>query len=108
MTSTFSWSLGLLASASFSKNNFWLYEPSGGSAPDIAWKWIANPIAQILCGAMMLRHSFKMEEAAILIEKAVDDTILSWFRTLDIYRERKWEQLVWTKEIWEEIIKRIK
>jgi 3-isopropylmalate dehydrogenase len=58
LTSTFSGSLGLLASASFSQNNFGLYEPSGGSAPDIAGKAIANPIAQILCVAMMLRHSF--------------------------------------------------
>jgi 3-isopropylmalate dehydrogenase len=66
-----------LASASFSQNNFGLYEPSGGSAPDIAGKGIANPIAQILCVAMMLRHSFEMEEEATLIEKAVDETIFA-------------------------------
>ena len=108
LTSTFSGSLGLLASASFSKTNFGLYEPSGGSAPDIAGKGIANPIAQILCVGMMLRHSFWMEEAAKSIEKAVDKTISDWFRTGDIYRKMEWEKLVGTKEIGEEIIKRIK
>lgn len=108
LTSTFSGSLGLLASASFSQNDFGLYEPSGGSAPDIAGKWIANPIAQILCVAMMLRHSFEMEEAAQAIEKAVDETISAWFRTGDIYKKLEWETLVWTKEIGKEIIKRIK
>jgi 3-isopropylmalate dehydrogenase len=108
LTSTFSWSLGLLASASFSRNNFGLYEPSGGSAPDIAGKWIANPIAQILCVAMMLRHSFEMEEAAILVEKAVDKVIADWFRTWDIYKNLPWEKLVWTKEMWDAIVERIK
>jgi 3-isopropylmalate dehydrogenase len=57
---------------------------------------------------MMLRHSFEMEEAATLIEKAVDETISAWFRTWDIFRKIEWETLVWTKEIGEEIIKRIK
>ena len=107
LTSTFSGSLWLLASASFSKNNFGLYEPSWGSAPDIAGKWIANPIAQILCVAMMLRHSFENEKAAKSIEKAVDETISAWFRTWNIYREKNWEKLVGTKEFTDEIIKRI-
>ncbi len=107
LTSTFSGSLGLLASASFSRKNFGLYEPSGGSAPDIAGKGIANPIAQILCVALMLRHSFGMEEAAVAIEKAVDETISAWFRTVDIYKELPWEKLVGTIEMWNEIKKRI-
>jgi len=107
LTSTFSGSLGLLASASFSRNNFGLYEPSGGSAPDIAGKGIANPIAQILCVAMMLRYSFGIEQEARAIEKAVDETIASWFRTWDIYRKLEQEKLVGSKEITDEIIKKI-
>ena len=107
LTSTFSGSLGLLSSASFSKTWFGLYEPSGGSAPDIAWKWIANPIAQILCVAMMLRYSFKEEEAAKAIENAIDETIKDGFRTGDIYRNLEWEKLVNTKEITDKILKRI-
>ena len=107
LTSTFAGSLGLLASASFSEKDFWLYEPSGGSAPDIAGKWVANPMAQILCVAMMLRHSFNMEEEAISIESAVNEVIKDWFRTGDIFRKLDWEKLVGSKEIGDEIIKRI-
>ena len=107
LTSTFSGSLWLLASASFNEKWFGLYEPSGGSAPDIAGKKVANPIAQILCVAMMLRHSFEMEEAARLIEQAVNKTIDNWFRTGDIFRNLPWEKLVGTEEMWNEIVKNL-
>ncbi len=85
-------SLGMLPSASLgsahdSTTYFGLYEPSGGTAPDIAGQGIANPIAQILSLAMMLRFSFALEEAATCIEKAVRQTIDDGFRTGDIFTE---------------------
>jgi len=85
-------SLGMLASASLGRQKegglyFGLYEPSGGSAPDIAGQGIANPIAQILSAAMMLRFSFGQEAAAQAIEKAVRRAIDEGFRTGDIYTE---------------------
>ncbi|MFR6028179.1 MAG: isocitrate/isopropylmalate family dehydrogenase [Sutterella wadsworthensis] len=64
-------SMGMLPSASLGGSGFGLYEPAGGSAPDIAGKGIANPIAQILSAAMMLRHSLGESEAAACIEAAV-------------------------------------
>ena len=64
-------SMGLLASASLNEEKYGLYEPAGGSAPDIAGKGIANPVAQILSGAMMLKYSFDREDAADDIQKAV-------------------------------------
>ena len=78
-------SLGLLPSASLNKDGFGLYEPSGGSAPDIAGKNIANPVAQILSAALMLRHSFQLENEAKCIEQAVLKTLKLRFRTGDIY-----------------------
>ncbi len=80
-------SLGLLASASFNNSGFAMYEPPGGSAPDIAGKGIANPIAQILSVALMLRYSFEMEESAASIERAVEATLAAGYRTADIFRE---------------------
>jgi 3-isopropylmalate dehydrogenase len=82
-------SLGMLASASLGESvtafgRFGMYEPSGGSAPDIAGQGIANPIAQILSAALMLRFSFGREDAAAAIEKAVRDVIASGLRTRDI------------------------
>ena len=83
-------SLGMLASASLGaeKNKlgfpFGLYEPSGGTAPDIAGQGIANPCAQILSGAMMLRYSFGEFEAAAAIEAAVEKAVTSGTRTGDI------------------------
>jgi 3-isopropylmalate dehydrogenase len=68
-------SMGLLASASINGDNFGMYEPAGGSAPDIAGKGIANPIAQILSAAMMLRYSFNETEAADAIQSAVVATL---------------------------------
>ncbi len=78
-------SLGMLPSASINGSSFGLYEPSGGSAPDIAGKGIANPIAQILSLAMLLRYSLKMEEPAKNIEQAVQKTLDAGYRTADIY-----------------------
>lgn len=78
-------SMGLLASASLNADNFGLYEPAGGSAPDIAGQGIANPIAQILSAAMMLRYSFAFNEAADAIEKAVAATLAAGTLTRDLH-----------------------
>lgn len=77
-------SMGLLSSASLSESGFGLYEPAGGSAPDIAGKGIANPIAQILSAALMLRYSLKQEAAAKDIEAAVSKVLASGMRTCDL------------------------
>lgn len=77
-------SMGLLASASLNKDKFGLYEPAGGSAPDIAGKGIANPIAEILSGAMMLRYSFSLDAAADAIDNAVAATLEKGIYTADI------------------------
>jgi 3-isopropylmalate dehydrogenase len=79
-------SLGLLPSASLAEGTFGLYEPSGGTAPDIAGKGIANPIAQILSGALMLRYSLNENGAAVAIEKAVDAALADGYRTADLTR----------------------
>ena len=76
-------SLGMLASASLGDGTA-LYEPSHGSAPDIAGRGIANPIAQILSVELMLRYSFKMDEAADRLAKAVKDVLDDGWRTGDI------------------------
>jgi 3-isopropylmalate dehydrogenase len=82
-------SLGMLPSASLGvtsgEQTFGFYEPAGGTAPDIAGKNLANPIAQILSTALMLRHSFKMNEAAAAIEAAVGKAIVAGNRTGDIF-----------------------
>lgn len=80
-------SMGLLPSASIAEGSFGLYEPAGGSAPDIAGKGIANPLAQVLSTALMLRYTFKEEEAARAIEIACEKVIAQGFRTGDIWRE---------------------
>ncbi|MDX6767275.1 MAG: 3-isopropylmalate dehydrogenase [Candidatus Methylacidiphilales bacterium] len=80
-------SLGLLPSASLAEGAFGLYEPSGGTAPDIAGKGIANPIAQILSIALMLEYTFKQHEAAAAIQAAVRKVIASGVRTADIWAE---------------------
>ena len=77
-------SMGLLSSASLNESNFGLYEPAGGSAPDIAGKGIANPIAQILSAALMLRYSLKQEQAALKIEQAVSDVLAAGKFTGDL------------------------
>ena len=77
-------SIGMLPSASLNADGFGLYEPAGGSAPDIAGQDIANPIAQILSAAMLLRHSIKHEEAARAVESAVEQVLAAGLRTRDI------------------------
>ncbi len=77
-------SIGMLASASLNETKFGLYEPSGGSAPDIAGKGIANPIATILSAAMMLRFSFDLDKEADAIENAVAAVLKAGYRTIDI------------------------
>ena len=77
-------SMGLLPSASINADSFGLFEPAGGSAPDIAGQGIANPLAQILSAALMLRHSFGFEDAAVAIEKAVADALAAGIHTADI------------------------
>lgn len=78
-------SIGMLPSASLDEKNKGLYEPSHGSAPDIAGKGIANPLATILSVAMMLRYTFSLEEQALRIEKAVKAVLAQGYRTGDIY-----------------------
>ncbi len=77
-------SIGMLPSASLNETKFGLYEPSGGSAPDIAGQGVANPIATILSAAMMLRYSFDMDKEAYAIEDAVKMVLNEGYRTGDI------------------------
>ena len=77
-------SIGMLSSASLNESKFGLYEPSHGSAPDIAGKDIANPIATILSAAMMLRFSFDLDKEADAIEDAVRKVLAEGYRTVDI------------------------
>ena len=78
-------SIGMLPSASLDANNKGLYEPSHGSAPDIAGKGVANPLATILSAAMMMRYTFNQEDTAQRIENAVKQVLSQGFRTGDIY-----------------------
>ena len=99
-------SIGMLASASLNETKFGLYEPSGGSAPDIAGKGIANPIATILSAAMMLRYSFDLDQEAEAVEKAVERVLKDGYRTIDIMSEGK--TLVNTAEMGDLICDRIR
>lgn len=80
-------SIGMLASASLNASKKGLYEPSHGSAPDIAGKNLANPIATILSAAMMLRYTFNKDRAAARIENAVKQALAAGYRTSDIFAE---------------------
>ncbi|HEU0199364.1 MAG TPA: 3-isopropylmalate dehydrogenase [Burkholderiaceae bacterium] len=80
-------SIGMLPSASLNERNQGLFEPSHGSAPDIAGKGVANPLATILSAAMMLRYSFSKAEAAQRIESAVQKVLASGLRTPDVWSE---------------------
>jgi len=80
-------SLGLMPSASLSSGSLHMYEPSGGSAPDLEGLNVANPIAQILSGAMMLRYSFNLHKEASMIETAVDQVLKDGVRTRDLLLE---------------------
>lgn len=92
-------SLGMLPSASINETGFGLYEPIGGSAPDIAGKGIANPIAQILSAALLLRYSFGLDKEAKAIENAVAQTLVQNFRTGDIAGDDKNVKILNTAEM---------
>ena len=99
-------SIGMLSSASLNEGKFGLYEPSHGSAPDIAGKGIANPIATILSAAMMLRYSFDLDKEAAAIEAAVRQVLKEGYRTADIMAENM--KQVGTEEMGRLICERIK
>ena len=80
-------SIGMLSSASLNETKFGLYEPSHGSAPDIAGKNLANPIATILSAAMMLRYSLDLDQEADAVELAVKEVLAQGYRTVDIMSE---------------------
>lgn len=94
-------SIGMLSSASLGSGKCGMYEPIHGSAPDIAGKDIANPIATILSAASMLRYSFDMDEEAKAIEDAVEKVVNAGLRTFDIAKEG--EKYIGTKEMGEKI-----
>ena len=95
-------SIGMLPSASLDANNKGLYEPSHGSAPDIAGKGVANPLATILSVAMMLRYTFNLEAPAARIETAVKKVLAAGYRTGDIYEAGT--RRVSTKEMGDAVI----
>jgi len=94
-------SLGMMPSASLNEKGFGLYEPAGGSAPDIAGKDIANPIAEILSLAMLLRHSLEMPDEADALSNAVSQVIREGYRTRDI--ASMGAKIIGTKEMGERI-----
>ena len=98
-------SIGMLSSASLNETKFGLYEPSHGSAPDIAGQNRANPIATILSAAMMLRFSLDLDEEANAVETAVQKVLTAGYRTGDIMSEGC--TLVGTKEMGDLIAKEI-
>ncbi len=98
-------SIGMLASASLNETKFGLYEPSGGSAPDIAGKGIANPIATILSAAMMLRFSFDLDKEAAAIEAAIQEVLKEGYRTIDIMSDGK--ELIGTAKMGDLICERL-
>lgn len=98
-------SMGLLASASINEKKFGLYEPAGGSAPDIAGKGLANPIAQVLSAAMMLRYSFNRQNEADTIELAIENVLEEGCHTIDIAADKS--KAVKTAELGDAIAKKI-
>jgi 3-isopropylmalate dehydrogenase len=98
-------SIGMLPSASLGKKTA-LYEPIHGSAPDIAGKNIANPLAMILSVALMLRYSLSLPREAALIEKTVSETLKAGFRTRDIYQNTK--KIVGTAEMGDAVAKNLR
>lgn len=100
-------SIGMLSSASLNDTKFGLYEPSGGSAPDIAGKGIANPIATILSAAMMLRYSFDLDKEADAVENAVKQVLKDGYRTIDIMSDEAGIRQVGTVEMGDLICERI-
>jgi 3-isopropylmalate dehydrogenase len=95
-------SIGMLPSASLDDKNKGLYEPSHGSAPDIAGQGVANPLATILSAAMMLRYTFGLEDQALRIEAAVKKVLAQGFRTGDIYE--RGTNKVGTKEMGDAVL----
>ena len=95
-------SIGMLSSASLREDSFGMYEPSHGSAPDIAGQNIANPIATILSAAMMLRYSFDLDQEAKDVEDAIEKVLKEGYRTTDIMSEGK--TLVGTREMGDLIV----
>ncbi|TXI74737.1 MAG: 3-isopropylmalate dehydrogenase [Dechloromonas sp.] len=95
-------SIGMLPSASLDEKNKGLYEPSHGSAPDIAGKGIANPLATILSAAMMLRYTFGLEAEALRVESAVKKVLAQGYRTGDIYE--RGTNKVGTKEMGDAVL----
>ncbi len=96
-------SIGMLPSASLDAHGKGMYEPIHGSAPDIAGKGVANPLATILSAAMMLRYSFKQEEAARKVEAAVQKVLAQGLRTADIAAPG--ERVVGTREMGEAVVR---
>ena len=94
-------SMGMLPSASLSEAGLGLYEPIHGSAPDIAGQGIANPVGTILSTALMLHHSLKLEDEALMIERAVDLAITDGARTVDLGGK------LTTRQMTDEIIKHL-
>jgi 3-isopropylmalate dehydrogenase len=95
-------SIGMLPSASLDDKNKGLYEPSHGSAPDIAGLGVANPLATILSAAMMLRYTFALEEQALRVENAVKKVLAQGYRTGDIYE--RGTNKVGTKEMGDAVL----
>ena len=98
-------SIGMLPSASLNESNMGLYEPCHGSAPDIAGKNMANPLATILSVAMMLRYTFANEEAAQRIETAVKKVLAQGYRTVDIHEPGM--QKLGTREMGDAVLKNL-
>lgn len=100
-------SMRMLSSASLGEGSFGLYEPAGGSAPDIAGRGIANPIAQILSAALMLRYSFKEEKAAQMIEDAIAKTLADRIVTADLASAVQDATVVGTADMGDAIVARL-
>merc|ERR1712194_126947 len=100
-------SLGLSPSASLG-DAVHMYEPSGGSAPDIAGKGVANPIAQILSGAMMLRYSFGLEKEAAVIEEAVEQILMAGVLTGDLLETDQKSTAKKTHEVGDAVVAALK
>jgi len=103
LASAITGSIGMLPSASLSETGFGLYEPVHGSAPDIAGQGKANPLAQILSGAMMLRYSFGLKKEADEIEWAVTRTLEDGYRTVDI-QDSNTKKVLTTSEIGDKVV----
>ena len=99
-------SLGMLPSASMADSGFGLYEPSGGSAPDIAGKGIANPIAQILSAAMLLKYSFGMNQAYDAVFNAISAVLDEGYRTADIAGPQ--DQVIGTAQMGDRIVEKVR